>query len=269
MIIYFLINVSEAATLYDNQNKLKEYLQTIASYLINKPKRKLLRLCFKLKGKVGLEVGGPSSFFLPLSYFPVYLFARRIDVVNYSDKTVWEGQITEGNTYHYFKNKTGHQYIAEATDINKIKSSSYDFVLSCHSLEHIANPVKALFEWKRVLKKKGILVVVLPSKNITFDHKRSYTSYEHILSDYQNNVGENDNTHFEEIIKLHDVEKDPGLLSAKELYTRTLENYKNRCVHHHVYSLPLVKQLLEFCGYSVLYQQEVHNFHLVTIAQII
>lgn len=247
---------------------MKEYLQTIASYLVNKPKRKLLRLCFKLKGKIGIEIGGPSSFFLPLGYFPVYLFANRIDVVNYSDETVWEGEIAEGNTYNYFKSKTGYQYIAEATDINKIKNNSYDFVLSCHSLEHVANPVKALLEWRRLLKKKGILVVVLPKKEVTFDHKRNYTSFEHIKRDYENGVDENDNTHFEEIINLHDIGKDPGVSSLEELNTRTLENYKNRCVHHHVFSLPLVKQLLEFSGYSVLHQQEVHNFHLVTVAQL-
>jgi len=246
---------------------LKEYLQTFISYLISKPKRKLLRLCFKLKGKIGLEIGGPSTFFRPISFFPVYLFANRIDVVNYSNETVWEGKIAVGNTYNYFKNKTGHQYIAEATD-TKIRNSSYDFVLSCHSLEHVANPLKALLEWKRLLKEKGVLVLVLPEKKITFDHKRNYTSFGHIIRDYQNNVDENDNTHFEEIINLHDINRDKGVTSLEELKVRIKENYKNRCIHHHVFNLATIKQILEYCGYEVLHQQEVHHFHLVTVARL-
>lgn len=247
---------------------MKEYLQTLASYLVNKPKRKLLRLCFKLKGKVGFEIGGPSTFFRPLGYFPVYFLAKRIDVINYSNDTVWEGEISEGKTFNYFKDKIGYQHIAEATNIDKIGDNSYGFVLSCHSLEHVANPLKALFEWRRLLRKKGVLVLVLPKKESTFDHKRNYTSFQHLISDYQNNIDENDNTHYEEIINLHDVSRDAGLSSKEELITRTLEGYQNRCIHHHVFSLPLVKEILEYAGFSVLHQQEVHNFHLVTVAHL-
>lgn len=247
---------------------LKEYVITLVSYLKNKDKRQLINLSFKLKGKIGLEIGGPSDFFRLMSYFPVYLFAERIDGVNYSAETVWEGSIAEGNTYNYYKNENGYQYINEASELRNIKSSSYDFVLSSHSLEHVANPLKALSEWKRVLRQKGILVIILPKKESTFDHKRDYTTFEHLLDDYKNDIQENDATHFEEIIKLHDVSRDPGLSQSGDLTERTLENYKNRCVHHHVFNFQLIRNLLEYSGFSVLHQQEVHDFHLVTVAQV-
>src|SRR3954463_13199512 len=155
--------------------QFKEYLISLISYCRHRKKRTLLRLCFKLKNKIGLEIGGPSHFFQLKGYFPIYAFAKRVDVVNYSTETVWEGSIASGYTYQYYKNKKGYQYIDEASELSNVKNSSYDFVLSSHSLEHVANPVKALLEWKRVLKPGGILILILPKKESTFDHKRDYT----------------------------------------------------------------------------------------------
>ena len=64
---------------------------------VSKPgKRKLISIAYSLKNKTGLEIGGPSKFFDLKSYFPVYLFAKRIDGVNFSTETVWEGKIEEG-----------------------------------------------------------------------------------------------------------------------------------------------------------------------------
>ena len=84
---------------------LKDYILTLGSFLVNKEKRKWLKLCYALKDKRGIEIGGPSVFFKSGGYFPVYLFAKTIDGVNYSNQTVWEGQLNEGNNYNYYKEK--------------------------------------------------------------------------------------------------------------------------------------------------------------------
>lgn len=39
---------------------------------------------------------------------------------------------------------------------------------------------------------EGALIILVPCKKHTFDHKRSYTSFEHILEDYKNNVSEDE-----------------------------------------------------------------------------
>lgn len=39
-----------------------------------------------------------------------------------------------------------------------------DYVVAKHSLEHFDGPLKALSEWKRVLKKGGVLGIVLPDE---------------------------------------------------------------------------------------------------------
>jgi SAM-dependent methyltransferase len=180
----------------------KNLLNTIGSFLVRPAKRKLILWSRHFQGKKGLEIGGPSSVFSIRGNFPIYLFADVIDGVNYSNETPWEGKISEGKTYKYFNNEQGHQFIREATDLHGIKDETYDFVLSCHSLEHLANPLKALKEWNRVLKPKGLLVIIVPDKRYTFDLNRSYTSMDHLVDDFNKNVGEDDTTHFEEILTL-------------------------------------------------------------------
>ena len=77
--------------------------------------------------------------------------------------------------YVYDKNHhPGKQYILEATELYEINSNTYDFLLSSHMLEHTANPIKALKEWKRIIKDKGYLILIVPHKDGTFDDNIPY-----------------------------------------------------------------------------------------------
>jgi ubiquinone/menaquinone biosynthesis C-methylase UbiE len=245
---------------------IKDAVITRMSYLRRPAKRKLINWARRLEKRKGLEIGGPSSLFSLKGYFPVYLYAGAIDGVNFSTETLWEGSLQEGNNYRWHR-KTGYQYIREATDLAGIADESYDVVLSCHSLEHVANPLKALYEWKRVLKPGGILVLVLPDKRYTFDVNRPYTTMAHLLDDYRNNTGENDTTHFEEIVRCFAPDKNPHLSSREELAARLKLNFTERSVHHHVFSQELVKELMQHLSFTTLYQQEAAPFHLITIAE--
>ncbi|MEO6845237.1 MAG: methyltransferase domain-containing protein [Ginsengibacter sp.] len=247
--------------------KFTQYITTLISYATRPEKRKLIKISYGLKDKTGLEIGGPSAFFNLKSYFPVYVFAKRIDGVNYSAETVWEGKIEEGTSYAYANNKKGFQYILEASELDHIENEKYDFLLSCHSLEHVANPIKALQRWNEVLKKDGKIVLVLPNKDFTFDHKRPYTTFAHLLQDFNEETNEHDTTHFEETLGLHDISKDAMINSPEELKARMEDNFSNRCVHHHVYSLELISELLIHCGFKIKYQQKAKPFHLITVAE--
>jgi len=55
-----------------------------------------------------------------------------------------------------------------------IKSMSVNYVISCHSLEHIPDTEKTLNEWMCLLKPCGILAVIMPDKN-HFLHEPSVT----------------------------------------------------------------------------------------------
>ncbi len=114
-------------------------------------------------GKNGIEIGGVSRVFYRKNIFPVYPIVGHLDNCNFSNTTVWEGSINEGQTFQFDRKKPcGHQYISEATAMEYIPSGNYDFVLSSHMLEHTANPILALSEWKRLLKDQGMMVILLP-----------------------------------------------------------------------------------------------------------
>ncbi|SFE27414.1 Methyltransferase domain-containing protein [Chitinophaga sp. CF118] len=219
------------------------------------------------ENKKGLEVGGPSVIFQEGRFLPVYKYASIIDGVNFSAETVWEGKIQQGNNYKYADDKIGYQYICEGTNLQEIKDASYDFVLSCHNLEHFANPLKAVQEWSRVLKQDGTLLLVLPHPKYTFDHKRPITTIEHLIKDFENDTREDDMTHLEEILRLHDLSRNKqsgDLASFKEL---CLKNVENRCIHHHVFSSELLAQIFSYFNYELLGVGFADPFHLIAIGK--
>lgn len=247
--------------------KLIDWLITEISLLKSPAKKETVQIARSLKGKKGIEIGGPSNFFSATSYFPVYLYAAAIDGVNYSSETVWEGKISAGKNYQYLKGyEKGEQFIAEATDLDTIKENSYDFLLSCHCLEHVANPIKALKQWHAIIKPGGLMCLILPNKEYCFDRNRPYTSFEHLLEDYKNNTNEYDETHFEEIYKNHIIAEDPGINSLEELKKRTRDNFHNRCVHHHVFNFEVIIETLRYCGFEINIYKVIHGVNLFIIA---
>lgn len=201
----------------------------------------------KSKGLKGLEIGGPSPQFNTRG---IYKELGSLDNVNWNNKTIWGTDLNV--SYMYYKDRTGKNFIMEATDLNKIPDNTYDIILSSHSLEHIANPIKALKEWSRVSTKDGLLILSVPKKDEMFDHRRPYTTLKHLLLDYENNVGEDDSTHFQEILELHDIDMDPWAGSYLNFVQRSLDNFNNRALHHHVFNEDLIKKLLNFSGYTVI-----------------
>lgn len=229
--------------------------QRIRNKRINYP---LLKSVFT--GKYGIEIGGPSKLFTPDKFLPIYPLFGGLDGVNFSSQTIWEGELTEGNTYHYFKEKTGHQFISDAVDLSSIDSNSYDFLISSNCLEHVANPLKAFSEWVRVVKHGGYILIALPNKKYNFDQQRPDTSFEHILKDYELDQTEHDLTHLEEVITLHDISLDEGVKNKEELESRSRDNYNNRAMHHHVFSMELITQIFSHFNLEVLHSVEDRNF---------
>lgn len=216
----------------------------------------------------GLEIGGPSRVFSKKNIFPVYPLAGRIDNCNFGGTTVWEGDIKSGHTFRFNRKKpAGRQYIAEATALDFLGAGHYDFLLSSHVLEHIANPLLALSEWIRLLKNRGMLVLLLPHKNKTFDHWRPLTTLEHLIEDFQNGTAEDDLTHLPEILALHDLSRDPEAGDADTFKSRSLRNAENRCLHHHVFDTPLAVSLLEYVKLEVLTVEELRPHHILLVSQ--
>jgi SAM-dependent methyltransferase len=147
-----------------------------------------------VEGKKGLEIGGPSTafqrWFKPL---PIYHRVESLDNCDISRVTTWT---THADSYTFSPHKPpGKNIFVDASDLSCIADRSYDFVLSSHNLEHFANPVKALYEWKRVTRPGGGLILLLPNHMRTFDHRRSPTTVDHMFEDFQQQTPEDDLYH--------------------------------------------------------------------------
>lgn len=217
--------------------------------------------------KSGLEFGGPSKMFSSKGLLPVYPYIENLDNCNFSSETIWEGELKPGFTYNYYKSKLGYQYIFDTSEFKDILPEKYDFILGSHIIEHFANPIKALFEWKRILKANGILIAVIPHKDGTFDNRRSITNIDHLIDDYKKNMGEDDLTHLEEILALHDLKSDKEAGSTDQFKARSLKNYENRCIHHHVFSTQLAAHLIDYIGFQIIKVEPLLPCHIIITAK--
>ncbi len=237
--------------------------------------------CFKLalplvEGKKGIEIGGRSEVFRGwtdpsrnswLTPLPIYNRVGSLDNCNFSSKTIWG---SHQETYQFSPHKTpGRVIIAEGSDLATVADDTYDFVLSCHNLEHFANPVKALKEWERITRPGGSLILVLPDYRRTFDHRRAPTPVDHMMEDYLRGVGEDDATHIPELLQLYDVDMDVTLKThtLEELRLRCADNLANRCMHHHVFDEVNSREILTRAGLEVIAIELAFPCHIFILAR--
>ena len=221
-----------------------------------------------IQDRTGLELGGPSGVFSGSKILPVYPLAQRIDNVNFSSQTAWESGLRDGGDFRFASAKSpGRQFLREATNLSGIADASYDFVLSSHCLEHVANPLAALRDWRRVTRDGGHLLLILPDPQHTFDHRRPKTTLSHLREDFLRDIGEDDLTHLPEILAQHDLTLDWPAGSPEQFRNRSLLNAQNRCLHHHVFDLSLMRAMLDETDWDVLALEAVRPLHLIAFAQ--
>lgn len=212
---------------------------------------------------VGLEVGGPSKAFCDNGIMPIYQRASRIDQADFSQDNIWT-TILDKKISEYKAIKNGKKYTCEGASL-PLQDQSYDFLLSCHMIEHTANPIKTLKEFHRVLKAGGKLVILAPDKRYTFDHNREITSVEHMEQDFINDVQEDDATHYNEAIDNTDYVL--YALPITEFAERVYQNKKNRMLHHHVFDRDSLCYIIEKAGFKVIDSRyEIPN-HIIVIAE--
>ncbi len=214
-------------------------------------------------GKKGMEIGGPSAVFRRWFNLPIYDQVGSLDNCDFTQNTTWASHTTR---FCFSKRRPcGKTYFLEGSELHQIATDSYDFLLSSHNLEHLANPLQGLKEWQRVVRPGGHFVIVLPHYARTFDHRRFPTTLEHMIKDYELGMGEDDLTHVEEVFQAHRL--NDGARSDEELRALLLSNPMHRMMHHHVFEEGNSRALLEAAGLSVLALETQLPFHIFLLAR--
>jgi len=87
----------------------------------------------------------------------------------------------------------------------------------------------------------------------------------HLIEDYSNSTPESDLTHLQEILKLHDLKRDPAAGTQAEFAARCLQNMTNRCLHQHVFDLHLLTEVLIYAGFEIV-TCEHRDCHCISLA---
>jgi SAM-dependent methyltransferase len=199
----------------------------------------------------GLEIGGPSALFGERGVLPVYPTLKSVDCVQWAATSFWHevdphtGFVPDGQ-------RTGRLHILDDVDLAALPSNCYDLVLSSHVIEHIANPLRALAAWRRVTVSDGYVLTVAPHLAATFDRRRPITPLEHMIDDYDRTVGEDDLTHLDETLRLHDRRRDILPFDTHQLAAKFRDNANTRFLHHHTFTTLSLGALLRRAGLEIV-----------------
>jgi hypothetical protein len=90
---------------------------------------------------------------------------------------------------------------------------------------------------------------------------------EHLIRDLEAQTTEGDMTHLEEILRLHDLTRDPAAGDLEAFKERSKRNLENRCLHHHVFDTQLADETVRYVGLRILSVERRSPYNIVVVAQ--
>jgi SAM-dependent methyltransferase len=143
--------------------------------------------------------------------------------------------------------------IADGEKLDPIENDSQDFVIANHFLEHCQNPVLAIKNMLRVLKKDGIIFMAIPDKRYTFDIKRPVTTLQHILSDYSGEPEYSKEEHFNEFVRLTENLKTEEEINQRLEYLLKIDY----SIHYHVWTNKEMNELFLYLSNELNFPFEI------------
>ncbi len=208
------------------------------------------RFTAPLAGLRGIEIGGPSDRFCAGGICPVYRRLASCDAVQWRTDTAWHA-LDAREPFAPDGAPLGRLHVIEGGELVGLPDSTWDVVLSSHVIEHFANPLAELAAWRRVLVPRGWILLVAPHRAGTFDHRRPVTPLEHIVGDFAAGIGEDDLTHLDETLRLHDRSRDADDSPREQWEAARRDNVDTRLLHHHVFDGESLLRLLDRAGVEI------------------
>jgi SAM-dependent methyltransferase len=180
----------------------------------------------------GIEIGGLNY---PLAVRPGV-------TVKYVDRISADAHM---DVLHEFKRTelVNVDIIDDGETLGTIPDNSQDFVIANHFIEHTRNPILAIRNAVRVLKKGGVFFMAVPDKRKTFDKDRAVTTREHLLKDYEEGPDWSEEEHYFDFVSKTD--KSEGCKTIDDI-RRVIQGLKenNFSIHYHVWDHHAMLDLL-------------------------
>lgn len=162
--------------------------------------------------------------------------------------------------------------IDDAQHLWLIRKETCDFVIASHVIEHMSDPIGALKAWFRVLRRGGLLYLVVPDKRYIFDRDRPLTELQHLIEDHELGLEERqarDWYHFVEYAER--VDKVEGLEAAANAADDLVK--RGYSIHYHCFTPESFHDLLIYvlenhCSMEItagprIDPQDKHEFHFL------
>ena len=121
-----------------------------------------------LDGLSGLEIG-------PSTHNPFGLTTRNVGMQD----------LTYHNEQLRLTGAVAQLHIEARADNIPLPDESEDFILSSHVIEHCPNLIKTLLEWFRIIKKNGLIYMIVPQRDAApSDVGRPLTDWQHVYEDF-------------------------------------------------------------------------------------
>lgn len=171
-----------------------------------------------LDGLNGIEIGGSTQNPFGLDKTGAY---ANVDF-----------EVTQGGKWQDSDFQPKQVNIVASGDNLPFKDETLDYVISSHVIEHFFDPVKAIKEWLRVVKKGGYIFIIVPHKDRTFDRNRKIkplkelidrhigklkiTDYAYLNKEEFNKIKDNENSYIEYCVLIKEEKPKKGYTRYKE-----------------------------------------------------
>ena len=91
--------------------------------------------------------------------------------------------------------------IDDGESLATFATSSLDFIIGNHLLEHCRNPLRTIERMYSLLKQGGCLFLTVPDKRYTFDAPRPVTPVEHLVREYHEGTQWSEEAHLDEYLR--------------------------------------------------------------------
>ena len=136
----------------------------------------------------------------------------------------------------------------DADRLRAVESSSQDFVIASHVIEHLADPLGFLDDAHRVLRVGGVLLLLVPDRRCTFDRDRGATPLACLIRDHERDATVPDDDHVLDFLVGADQGPDFEIPDDPDARARLFAWHRDRSIHVHCWTEDEFTEVLRYCS---------------------
>lgn len=136
----------------------------------------------------------------------------------------------------------------DADRLRAVESSSQDFVIASHVIEHLADPLGFLDDAHRVLRVGGVLLLLVPDRRCTFDRDRGATPLVCLIRDHERDATVPDDDHVLDFLLGADQGPEFEIPDDPDARARLFAWHRDRSIHVHCWTEDEFTEVLRYCA---------------------